>query len=334
MTSMEIKPEPDKKRLSRKKKLLVICGIILTLIFVNGIYQYRVGKERERRIHLTVLKIRKDGNVKIDGKNRKPSIIIDKACYYLPIPYSVARKFPTDFILSSIEVQNKKCTPYIMGLDTDIMDLEEAILINSGINDQNSSFIKKHNKLIELNLSKNEIGDLTLAHLHEFRSLKELDLSNTRITDTGIIEAMKSGAFNQLQILNLGNAYITGKGIMKGVKSGSFNQLKSINLNNANIGDETLKQLSKLPKLETLSLNWTSITDQGLKYLANNQSIRTLELSEADISDQSIEVLLSLDNLISLDLSETKISAEGITRLRKKYPWLYYKKPLSQQVSR
>ncbi len=331
MTSTETKPETGKKRFSRKNKLLIIGGIVLTLIFAYGIYQYRIGKERERRIHLTVLKIRKNGNVKIDGKNRNPNIIFDKALYYLPIPYSISSKFPTDFILSSIEVQNNKCSPYIMDLDTDIMDLEEAILINAGITDKNSHFLEKHSQLIKLNLSNNEIGDLTLGHLHEFRSLTELDLSNTQITDAGIIEAAKNGAFNQLQTLNLGNTYITGEGIMEGVKSGAFNQFKSINLNNANIGDETLEHLANLPKLKVLYLNWTSITDQGLKYLANNKMIRTLELSEANITDQSIEVLLSLDNLIRLDLSETKISAEGIAKLRKKYPWLYFKKPLSQK---
>ena len=87
-------------------------------------------------------------------KNRYSNSFFDKL-YELPIPYSITSKIiPVDYVITGIEFKNKKFDSEILSEPTTTLELEDLAVINAGITDKNSHFLKKHSKLIKLNLNQ------------------------------------------------------------------------------------------------------------------------------------------------------------------------------------
>lgn len=102
-----------------------------------------------------------------------------------------------------------------------------------------------------------------------------------------------------------------------------FNQLLSIDFTNVKIGDDELRYLIKLHKLQALGLSGTSITDKGIKYISIHSNFKTtlkcIKLCYIDgISDCSTNSLNVFAKLRSLDLrGNQNISLSGCLNLIK-----------------
>ena len=119
----------------------------------------------------------------------------------------------------------------------------------------------------------------------------------------------------------------------------SIPTIRSVSLTTCQIGDEHLKHLAGLRRLEVLGLHEGQITDQGLANLAHLTELRSLVLSKNQIhgeglkhlsglvkltglylyynpiSDDSLASLETLTNLDMLGLSGTNISDDGLGHL-------------------
>jgi internalin A len=83
------------------------------------------------------------------------------------------------------------------------------------------------------------------------------------------------------------------------------------------VGDECLKEVAKLQKLEYLELSNTRITDEGLKEVAKMQKLTNLGLFGTKITDEGLKEVTKLQHLTHLGLSYTKITDAGLKEVAK-----------------
>ncbi|MCP4451593.1 MAG: hypothetical protein GY809_09045 [Planctomycetes bacterium] len=150
------------------------------------------------------------------------------------------------------------------------------------------SFPAKSN-LNRLHLHDRQISDADLVqYLKEFRTLHELMLENTSISDASLARIK---GFTSLQVLLLGNTNITdaGLGDLKDLAA-----LKRLCLHNTRIGDAGLAKLQGLTSLESLCLHHTDITDAGLVHLQGLSSLKALHVNDTKVTGAAANALRRL----------------------------------------
>jgi hypothetical protein len=112
------------------------------------------------------------------------------------------------------------------------------------------------------------VSDAGLAHLDGLASLKELDLSDSRITDLGLVH-------------------------LKGMKS-----LERLSLARTGITDLGLVHLRSLTSLRAISLRGTDVSNAGVVHLKALTNLRSLDLSGTDVDEIAArELRRSLPNV-------------------------------------
>ena len=132
-------------------------------------------------------------------------------------------------------------------LDIKDINIEKLDLSSKNIGNEGLEYLSKieFKKLKNLDLSNNNISNISALKSIKFKNLEILDLSNNKISDIDVLEKV---SFKGLKELNLNNNKITNINILEKV---NFNELKILNLHKNNISD--LKVLDKV-KFEKLKL--------------------------------------------------------------------------------
>lgn len=107
-------------------------------------------------------------------------------------------------------------------------------------------------------LSHDQDIDRLLKHLREFKSLKALNMYESRLADDGIqyLARLKS--------------------------------LESLDLSSTDISDQELIHLNGLQNLERLDLQDTKISDEGLRHLEGLDSLKTLSLITTHATEEGV----------------------------------------------
>uniref|UniRef100_A0AAX7V428 B30.2/SPRY domain-containing protein n=1 Tax=Astatotilapia calliptera TaxID=8154 RepID=A0AAX7V428_ASTCA len=171
--------------------------------------------------------------------------------------------------------------------DLDVFDLkkfsasEEALLRLLPV-------IKASNKalLSVCNLSERSCQALSSVLTSQASSLKELDLSNNNLGDSGVILLSAALKSPQCELDTLRSASCEALSSVLGSQSSS---LKELDLSDNDLKDSGVKHLSvcvksSYCKLETLSLSGCLITQEGCTSLASALSFNSSHLRELDIS--------------------------------------------------
>ena len=204
-------------------------------------------------------------------------------------------------------------------------------------------------------LTTGEIDDERLPKLWSLSECSRLDLSNTAVTDAGMVHLNGKRFFSltlsgtrvgddgleqvrgcdRLVGLYLSKTDITDAGM---VHVASLRKLKRLGLSDTRVSGIGVKQLAGVRALETLwlqrtriddnalrslerlplrqlHLDGTQITDVGMESLARIPSIVHLHLFDTQIGDSGVAHLSRLPNLVSLDLARTKVTDEGLKHL-------------------
>ena len=132
-------------------------------------------------------------------------------------------------------------------LDIKDINIEKLDLSSKNIGNEGLEYLSKieFKKLKNLDLSNNNISNISALKSIKFINLEILDLSNNKISDIDVLEKV---SFKGLKELNLNNNKITNINILEKV---NFKELKILNLHKNNISD--LKVLDKV-KFEKLKL--------------------------------------------------------------------------------
>jgi len=194
-------------------------------------------------------------------------------------------------------------------------DLESLSLSETNIVDEDFVHLKDLAGLLALNLNSMKLIDGSgLAHLVNFKSLKELACFNANITDPALEHISK---MTSLERLTFYLSQIDGSGL-KYLKS--LTSLTFLDLAMTEITDDSLAQLSELTWLKDLRLYDTNISDKGLAHLSNLRSLEVLmlganRLDSSPITDKGLAHLKELDSLKRLYLYRTGITDAGLAHL-------------------
>uniref|UniRef100_A0A668W5N3 B30.2/SPRY domain-containing protein n=1 Tax=Oreochromis aureus TaxID=47969 RepID=A0A668W5N3_OREAU len=176
--------------------------------------------------------------------------------------------------------------------DLDVFDLkkysasEEALLRLLPV-------VKASNKALCCNLSERSCDALSSVLNSQASSLKELDLSNNDLQDSGakLLSAALQSPHCTLETLRLSHCDLSERSceaLSSGLSSQTSN-LRELDLSNINLKDSGVKLLSEGLKsphctLETLSLSGCLITEEGCTFLASALSSNSSHLRELDLS--------------------------------------------------
>jgi cytochrome b561 len=94
-------------------------------------------------------------------------------------------------------------------------------------------------------------------------------------------------------------------------------QLVWLDLSGSAIGDDELKLLPTLPRLQRLSLARTRITGAGLAEMQHQPALEVLNLYGTEISDAAVTALAGLPALLTVYLDGTHITQRGVDALEK-----------------
>jgi len=106
-------------------------------------------------------------------------------------------------------------------------------------------------------LGQTTLQDDSLATIGRIRSLEDLDVGGTDVTDEGL--RLLRG-LDHLEWLRLRETRITDRGM---AYLGRLNSLKYLDLSGCDVTDNGVKELKHLPSLKLLRLTGTNITTQG-----------------------------------------------------------------------
>ena len=150
--------------------------------------------------------------------------------------------------------------------------------------------------------------------LAEFTSLKSLNVNDLAITDDGLKKINKLKSLEQLYLIR---TKITDDGMRE---IAELTNLNLLDLNFTRITDAGLKHVSQLKNLKSLHLCGSSITDKGLKELAGLENLTYLELVETKVSDDGLKTLSELKNLKTVFLNRTNTTHQGVDELKQALP--------------
>lgn len=154
---------------------------------------------------------------------------------------------------------------------------------------------------------RNEEPDL--ARLARFRTMRELDVGDTPVTDAGLTHLKRLTA---LQLLRLDDTQISDKGM---IRVGKLTSLRELRVGGTPVGDEGLALLKALSSLEILSLDRTRVTGKGLRNLAGFSSLRELHLRDLKNCDKGLVHLKGLSSLEVLSLARSDVTDAGLRHL-------------------
>ena len=152
------------------------------------------------------------------------------------------------------------------------------------------------------------------ARIGELRTLRNLDLSGSPLSDTNLDPI---GNLTDLRELNLARTwYRDSLGFVQALK-----QLRAICISHTRIVDAELAHLTELPALKEVDCSENSIGDEAVLHLAAIPALNDLNLSAYDtglsptITMRGCQLLSQARRLEKLDLSGAGLDEEGLVHL-------------------
>lgn len=187
--------------------------------------------------------------------------------------------------------------------------------------------------LRSLRIPQSTIKDEDVFKIAKMPELRQIDLSETDITDKAI------ESFENTSIEDLNLRLCTNITDNSGPSLESAKQLRYLDLSQTQIGDETVKKVAAL-NLEYLSVPNCNITDASLESLGRTKSLTALSLDATPITEKGVACLKNLDleklsvdscrsfddaclntvidnhpNLRYLTISNTRVTAKSVRRI-------------------
>lgn len=169
-------------------------------------------------------------------------------------------------------------------------------------------------EILDVSASSN-ISDADVAKFTALTNLKELNLSETPITD----EVFRSlAAMEQLEVLKIeGNALLKGHGLQAYTRTKPA--LRELHAMRTPIQTAGLKHIKSIPSLEFLDISGVSLNDQQFTDLKGANNLVHLKIGANFLTNAAMQTVLTMGKLKILDLEGMQtISDPGLGILSKK----------------
>lgn len=155
-------------------------------------------------------------------------------------------------------------------------------------------YVANWKQLKQLDLSGTRVTDETISPLRLCEKLESLTLSDTPITDAGLAEL---DTLKNLKSLKMERGKISGEAFNR---LGSLQELSSLYLYESNLTDEGLAHLKQFPKLRWLNLYGTKVTGRGLELLREFPALESLVIYNIALTAEDEPRLAALTNVKTL----------------------------------
>jgi internalin A len=175
------------------------------------------------------------------------------------------------------------------------------------INAAGGTAIRDHGgQIVAVNFHAGWLTDSDIGELAKLPALTKLDLSETRITDRGLLDLKTAPNLTEINLYYAELISDQGIAVVK-----SLPHLKRLNLRGTKITDSTLQLLNHLTSLESLDIGFAQVTDSGIAQLALPK-LKELSIGGNKLTDAGLQALRQLPSLTSLDLSGAQRTDSGL----------------------
>ena len=213
-------------------------------------------------------------------------------------------------------------------------NLESLVLSKTQCSDAGAKTIAESaglNSLTALDIGQNDIGDIGVAAIAEsagLAGLRSLRMGYNPFGDS-VCRSLADSRLVNLRELDLSDTRLSPDMLELMANTKSLRQLRSLNLTSCDIGDEAafaLASASAWTSLQVLDLTNSTLGDDGLRAIASSPSLSNLRIlnlagypgKNRGFGDQGILALVeseTLDKLVELNLVGRSISEEAMRRL-------------------
>lgn len=181
---------------------------------------------------------------------------------------------------------------------------------NAGLRDEDLALLKHLPRLKELQLAAPLITDDAMVHIEGIKSLRGLELFNTKVTSRGL---------RRLSGISLENLVLAGPDVTDETVEAleTFPALRKLMITESSVTDVGLTHLRHVPNLEKLFLADCPIGDAGISHLTKLTHLQELNLIDLAITDKGISPLAALPRLQYLDVAQTHATASGLLAFSK-----------------
>lgn len=161
-----------------------------------------------------------------------------------------------------------------------------------------------------LSFRRGWVSDADLDRIAQLDKLERLDLSETRVTDLGLLKLKE---LKNVRELNLFYAeLVTDEGL---ATMRNWSKIERINARGTKVTDNTLALLAGKTTITALDIGFAEVTDSGLQHLSTLPNLRSLAVGGNKLTEVGLQVLRTLPQLESLDLSGRQRTDSGLWTL-------------------
>jgi len=152
-------------------------------------------------------------------------------------------------------------------------------------------------EIVELDLTGTWVSDADMVKVAQLRHLRKLDLSLTRITDSGL-EHLKP-LENVTELICYYAEFLTEDGV---AQLRNWKRLERLNLRGTRVTSKVFDSLAKLTSLRSLDIAFTQVADDGFEQLSALTRLESLAIGGNRLSGAALPLLKLLPALVSLDV--------------------------------
>jgi hypothetical protein len=169
--------------------------------------------------------------------------------------------------------------------------------------------------IVAVGLKGDKVDDESIRLLSRIDSLQVINLSNTRVTASGLKTLLITSSFrDQLASLTLEGPLSGGEEFTDCLSD--LPKLTSIWFEDVPVTDKSMEQFSRCKSLEFLWLKNTKVTDEGVSKIGDLQHLSVLRLCGCPISDASLKTIGKMTHIRDLSLDSTHITDAGLVHLK------------------
>lgn len=192
----------------------------------------------------------------------------------------------------------------------DLSHLETLSLLGTFVTDDNVAKLVRLPNLKELNLTQTLVTDAVFSHVAEMKTLEILRFEGLSSIDGHGLQVLGKAKNNPLRELHASRTKLGIAGL-KHIKS--IPSLRLLDITSSNLTDQQLYELRGAGNIVTLKLGFNLLTAAGMPTLVTLRDLEDLDLqNNMAIDDRALGALSKMKGLKTLNVTRTSCTPRGL----------------------